>query len=269
MDLGLDGKVALITGGSEGIGKATAGRMAAEGATVVICARRHQVLERAAQDIEDATGAEVTAIPADVTQPTQLAGLFDRVVAGHGHIDILVNNAGQGANRPFEDLTDEAWQADLDLKLLAAIRCCRMAVPHMRARGGGRIINVTNVDAKAPGPGSLPASVSRAGGVALTKALSQGLRSRQHPRQHRLRRLYSKRAERQAGRAADRRQPGPDTGRLVRGDRKGGASVQGRAGGGGRRRHHVPCLSPRQLYNRRGNKHRRWPLRGGLVVQHH
>ena len=173
MDLGLDGKVALITGGSEGIGKATAGRMAAEGATVVICARRPQVLERAAQEIKDATGGNVTSIPADVTQPTQLAGLFDDIVADHGHIDILVNNAGQASNRPFEDLTDEAWQADLDLKLLAAIRCCRMAVPYMRARGGGRIINVTNVDGKAPGPGSLPASVSRAAGIALTKALSK------------------------------------------------------------------------------------------------
>ena len=173
MDLGLDGKVALITGGSEGIGKATATRMAAEGATVVICARRPEVLERAAEEIRRATGADVSAFPADVTEPAQFTALFDQILSRYGRIDILVNNAGRGANRPFQDLTDDAWHADLDLKLVGAIRCSRLAVPHMKAQGGGRIINVTNVDAKTPGTGSLPASVSRAAGIALTKALSK------------------------------------------------------------------------------------------------
>ena len=173
MDLGLKGKVALVTWGSEGIGKAAAKSMAAEGATVVICARRLEVLERAADEIRQATGGEVTAMQADVTQPDQLNGLFDKIISSHGRVDILVNNAGTSAGGYFGDVTDDAWQADLDLKLFAAIRCSRTAIPHMKAQGGGRIINVTNLGGKAPGPRSVPTSVSRAAGIALTKALSK------------------------------------------------------------------------------------------------
>ena len=172
MDLGLEGRVALVTGGSEGIGKAAAKSMAAEGARVVICARRPDVLERAADEIRRA-GGEVTPAQADVSQPDQIESLFDKIVTTYGRLDILVNNAGTAAGGYFEDVTDGAWQADLDLKLFAAIRCSRMAIPHMKAHGGGRIINVTNLGAKAPGPRSVPTSVSRAAGIALTKALSK------------------------------------------------------------------------------------------------
>jgi NAD(P)-dependent dehydrogenase (short-subunit alcohol dehydrogenase family) len=173
MDLGLKGRVALVTGGSEGIGKAAAKSMAAEGAKVVICARRPDVLESAADEIRAATGGEVMAVPADVSVPAQLESLFEEIIAAHGHIDILVNNAGTSAGGYFEEVTDADWQADLDLKLHAAIRSSRMAIPHMRAQGGGRIINVTNLGGKAPGPRSVPTSVSRAAGIALTKALSK------------------------------------------------------------------------------------------------
>ena len=173
MDLGLAGKVALVTGGSEGIGKAAASSMAAEGAKVVICARRADVLERAAHEIKDATGREVMPFPADVTEPEQLKNLFEAIIATHGRIDILVNNAGTAAGGFFGDVSDEAWQTDLDLKLFAAIRCSRIAIPYMKAQGGGRIINVTNLGGKAPGPRSVPTSVSRAAGIALTKALSK------------------------------------------------------------------------------------------------
>ena len=162
MDLGLTGKVALVTGGSEGIGKAAASTMAAEGAMVVICARRPDVLAMAADEISRATGGEVTPIPTDVTQPEQLKALFDEVMATYGRLDILVNNAGTSAAAHFGETTDEAWQTDLDLKLFAAIRCSRMAIPHMKSQGGGRIINVTNLGGKAPGPRSVPTSVSRA-----------------------------------------------------------------------------------------------------------
>ncbi len=173
MDLGLKGKVALVTGGSEGIGKAAAKRLAAEGARVVICARRPDVLEKAAAELREATGGEVTPIPADVSRPEDIKSLFDKVIATYGRIDILVNNAGTSAAGYFEDVTDEAWYADLELKLFAAIRCARQAIPHMKRQGGGRIINVTNLGAKAPGPRSVPTSVSRAAGLALTKALSK------------------------------------------------------------------------------------------------
>jgi NAD(P)-dependent dehydrogenase (short-subunit alcohol dehydrogenase family) len=173
MDLGLSGKVALVTGGSEGIGKAAARSLAAEGAKVTICARRPDVLDAAAAEIREATGGEVLAVPTDVTRPDLLKSLFGKVISTYGRIDILVNNAGTAAGGYFGDVDDEAWRADLDLKLFAAIRCSRMAIPHMRAQGGGRIINVTNLGGKAPGPSSVPTSVSRAAGIALTKALSK------------------------------------------------------------------------------------------------
>ena len=173
MDLGLRSKVALITGGSEGIGKAAARRLSMEGAEVVICARRARNLETAASEIRRDTGREVTTVQADVSQMAQIERLFDTVISTYGRIDILVNNAGAYSPGLFEEVTDEAWQADWDLKLFAAIRCSRLAIPHMKAQGGGRIINVTSVAAKAPGPSSVPTSVSRAAGVALTKAMSQ------------------------------------------------------------------------------------------------
>ena len=173
MDLGLAGKVAVVTGGSEGIGKAAAWRMADEGAAVVICARRADVLEAAAQELRDSTGGDVTGVPTDVSQPDQIQRLFDAVIDRHGRLDILVNNAGTSAAGHFGDTTDEAWRDDLDLKLFGAIRCSRLAIPHMRRVGGGRIINVTNLGGKAPGARSVPTSVSRAAGIALTKAMSK------------------------------------------------------------------------------------------------
>ena len=173
MDLGLKDKVALVTGGSEGIGKATAQALVAEGAKVVICARRSDVLATAADEIGRATSGEVTPVQADVTRPDQLTALFDEIIATYGRIDILVNNAGTSAAAYFGDTTDEVWQDDLDLKLFAAIRCSRMAIPHMKAQGGGRIINVTAGAGKAPGPRTVPTSVSRAAGIALTKTLSK------------------------------------------------------------------------------------------------
>ena len=173
MDMGLEGKVAVVTGGSEGIGKAAAWRMADEGAAVVICARRADVLEAAAEELRASTGGDVTAAPTDVTQPDQLRRLIDGTAERHGRLDILVNNAGTSAAGFFGDISDEAWSADLDLKLFGAIRCSRLAIPHMRRAGGGRIINVTNLGGKAPGPRSVPTSVSRAAGIALTKAMSK------------------------------------------------------------------------------------------------
>ena len=173
MDLGLHGKVAIVTGGSEGIGKAAAASMAAEGADVVIAARRADVLEAAAAEIRAGSNHRVVVIPTDVMDPDQVQALIDRTMEEFGRIDILVNNAGTSAGGAFLGVTDEAWQHDLDLKLYGAIRTSRLAVPLMRQQGGGRIINVTNLGAKAPGAASVPTSVSRAAGVALTKAMSK------------------------------------------------------------------------------------------------
>ncbi len=170
--LGLEGKVAIVTGGSEGLGRACAERLAREGARVAICARRKEVLERAAAAIERETGGEVLAQPADVTRAEEVDAFVARVVARWGGVDILVNNAGTSAAAGFEQVDDRAWLADIELKLLAAIRFCRLVIPHMKRRGGGRIINVTTVGGKAPAPRALPTSVTRAAGINLTKSLA-------------------------------------------------------------------------------------------------
>ena len=175
MDLGLTGKVALVTGGSEGIGKAAALSLVAEGAKATICARREDVLNGAADEIRAATGGEVLAVSADVSTAEGVQKVIDATLSQFGRLDILVNNAGTSAAGPFESVTDEGWQTDLDLKLFGAIRFCRLAIPHMREQGGGRIINVTNLGGRTPGPSSMPTSISRAAGIAITKGLSKDL----------------------------------------------------------------------------------------------
>ena len=177
MDLGLVGRVAIVTGGSDGIGRATAIALARDGARVAICARREDVLERAAETIRDETGGEVLAVRCDVTDAAQVNAMVERVVEQWGGVDILVNNAGTSAAHPFEDVTDEIWDADIGLKVYGAIYCSRAVLPLMRAAGGGRIINITTPGGKASGAGSLPTALSRAAGISLTKAMSKELAS--------------------------------------------------------------------------------------------
>ncbi|MBA3479246.1 MAG: SDR family oxidoreductase [Lautropia sp.] len=172
MNLGLEGKVAIITGGTQGIGKATAQRLAAEGAQVVICARGQERLDAVAAEIRQA-GGRVQAVPADVAGAEAAARIVDEAVRAFGRIDILVNNAGTSATGAFESTPDEAWQADFDLKLFGAVRLIRLVLPHMKRQGGGRIVNITNIGAKQPAAGSMPTTVTRAAGLAMTKALSK------------------------------------------------------------------------------------------------
>jgi 3-oxoacyl-[acyl-carrier protein] reductase len=172
LDLGLSGKIAIITGGSDGLGRAAAERLAREGVRVAIGARRKDHLERAAEAIRAATGGEVLAQVCDVTKADQVESLVNAVLARWGGVDILLNNAGTSAAAGFEQLDDAAWLADLDLKLMGAVRFCRLVIPHMKKRGGGRIVNVTTVGGKAPAPRALPTSVSRAAGINLTKSLA-------------------------------------------------------------------------------------------------
>jgi NAD(P)-dependent dehydrogenase (short-subunit alcohol dehydrogenase family) len=172
LDLGLGGKVAIITGGSEGLGRATAERFAREGARVAICARRKDVLGRAADGIRKATGGEVLAQPADVTQVADIEAFVNAAVARFNGVDILVNNAGTSSAAPFASVDDATWQRDFDLKVMGAIRFCRLVIPLMKQRGGGRIINVTTVGGKAPAARALPTSLTRAAGINLTKSLA-------------------------------------------------------------------------------------------------
>jgi NAD(P)-dependent dehydrogenase (short-subunit alcohol dehydrogenase family) len=172
MDLGLKDKVAIVTGGTQGIGRATALRLAEEGASVVIAARGPDLLERVAGEIR-AAGGRVAAVQADVSRADDCARLVAEAVKTFGRLDILVNNAGTSATGEFESVTDETWQADFELKLFAAIRLARLAIPYMKQQGGGRIVNVTNIGAKQPRAKSMPTTVTRAAGLAFTKALSQ------------------------------------------------------------------------------------------------
>ena len=175
MDMGLENKVAIITGGSEGIGKAAALSMAREGSKVVIVARRQEVLDAAAQEIKTATEGDVLALSADVTDPDSSRMVLQTTLDRYGHLDILVNNAGTSLAKEFEEVSDEEWEYDFDLKVWGAVRLIRMAVPEMRKVGGGRIINVTNLGGRTPGPASMPTSISRAAGIAITKGLSKDL----------------------------------------------------------------------------------------------
>ncbi|WP_159884946.1 SDR family NAD(P)-dependent oxidoreductase [Paenibacillus puerhi] len=175
MELGLQNKRAIVTGGSKGIGLATARTLASEGARVAIVARDEEGLKQAAGLIREQTGQEPVWISADVSVEEDVNRAVAEAVERLGGLDILVNNAGTSAARPFPEVTTEAWTADLDLKLFGAVHFARAALPHMREAGGGAIVNVTAVGGKTPGASSLPTSVSRAAGLALTKAMSKDL----------------------------------------------------------------------------------------------
>jgi 3-oxoacyl-[acyl-carrier protein] reductase len=172
MDIRLDGKAAFITGGSEGLGKAMAIKFADAGADIAILARSRDKLDAAKAEIEAAGGGKVCALPCDLLDGAATKAAFAEAEGALGKIDILVNNAGTSRALPFLDITEEQWQEDFELKLFAAVRLVRLALPAMKERRWGRIINVLNTGAKAPPAGGAPTAVSRAAGLALTKVLA-------------------------------------------------------------------------------------------------
>ena len=173
MHITLDNRAALITGGSKGLGLAMAKMFAGAGGHVALVARGEAALEAAAAEIRAAApAAKVVPIAADIRSAAGCADAFARAEKGLGQVDILINNAGTSQRGPFLTISDELWEDDLSLKLHAAIRLCRAVLPGMRERKWGRIINVLNIGAKAPAATSTPTSVSRAAGMALTKALA-------------------------------------------------------------------------------------------------
>ena len=172
MDVRMDGRVALITGGSRGLGRAMALKFAEAGADVAIVARRPDMLEKTRADIAGRVQARIQGYSCDVSDAGQIGTMFEAVIADFGKVDILVNNAGSSVTGPFEEVSDEVWQADLDLKLFAAIRLARLVLPGMKQRRWGRIINILNIGAKAPRALGAPTVVTRAAGMALTKVLA-------------------------------------------------------------------------------------------------
>ena len=172
MKLNLQGKVAIITGATQGIGRATAELFAAEGASVVIVARGRERLNAVVAAIEQA-GGKALGVQADMSKAEDCARIVPAALTAFGRVDILVNNAGTSNTGAFESVTDATWQSDFDLKLFGAVRLIRQAIPEMRKQGGGRIINITNIGAKQPRAKSMPTTVTRAAGLAMTKALSK------------------------------------------------------------------------------------------------
>ena len=167
MKLGLEGRRALVTGGSKGLGAAIARELVGEGVSVAICSRNEDEVLAAAGEIGAAH-----AQAADVTDREQVRDFVARSAEALGGIDFLVNNAGGAHPGNFEALTDENWAADYDVKVFSLIRCCREALPHMRAAGGGRIVNIGAVYSRYPDPTFFATSVNRAAGNSFTKTLA-------------------------------------------------------------------------------------------------
>jgi NAD(P)-dependent dehydrogenase (short-subunit alcohol dehydrogenase family) len=172
MELGLKGKVVAVTGGSEGIGRATVQRFVAEGAKVAFCARRKEALEKLAGEMRQA-GGDVMCMTADASKEGEMEAFIEATVKHYGRIDVVVNNAGGSGQAAFASVLDDAWQNDINIKVFAQIRTSRAAIPYMKKQGGGRIINLNMVGAKQPGASMFPTTVSRAAGLALTKGLSK------------------------------------------------------------------------------------------------
>ncbi len=171
MELGIEGRRAIVTGGSKGLGLAIARELVREGVGVAICARdEHEVL--AASDELAERGTRVHAQRADVTDPEQVRDFVARSAEALGGIDFLVNNAGRAHPGNFETLSDADWAADLDVKVFSLIRCCREVLPHMRAAGGGRIVNIGAVYGRYPDPAFFATSVNRAAGNSFTKTFA-------------------------------------------------------------------------------------------------
>jgi 3-oxoacyl-[acyl-carrier protein] reductase len=172
MDLGIRGKVALVTAASRGLGRATAEELAAEGAAVVMCARGKEALASAAQAIRNATSAEILDVQADVSNAEDIKRLIESAMNRFNQIDILVTNAGGPPSGPFESLGPEKWNDAIRLTLLSAVNLCRAVVPGMRQRKWGRIINVTSITVKQPVDGLMLSNSLRAGVTGFARTLA-------------------------------------------------------------------------------------------------
>ncbi len=172
MDLGLKDKVAIVTGGSTGIGGAVALALAQEGVDVAICARGVDLLEQTAKDIRAKAGRKVLAIRADVNKPEDIKNLVDTTVAQLGGVDILINNAVNSITALFLELRDEDWMNHINVKVMGYVRCTREVIPHMKRRGGGRIINMGGGAARDVSDRSMTNGVTNSGVANLAKNLA-------------------------------------------------------------------------------------------------
>ena len=175
MDTGLKGKVAIVTAASEGLGRAAAEALAAEGCRMAICSRRQSAIEQAGAEIRRAHGGEVLAVAADVRDASDIKRFVSTTVERFGGVDVLVTNAGGPKPGLFDALSDGDWYEAVDLLLMSVVRLSREAIPHMRQRGGGRIIHITSVAVKQPVPGLMLSNAVRTAVVGFSKTLSREL----------------------------------------------------------------------------------------------
>ena len=165
----LDGKIAVITGGNQGIGKSIAKQFAAEGANLAIAARNAEKLEAAANELRE-HGTDVLAHPTDVTDESAVQSLFDAVKKKYGRVDILVNNAGAFDGGRIDEVTLEGWNNVIGACLTGAFLCSRAAFSIMKDQGGGRILNIGSISAQRPRAGSAPYAAAKFGIWGLTQA---------------------------------------------------------------------------------------------------
>jgi len=175
MNLGLKGKVALVAGASQGMGRATALLFAREGAKVSICARGEAALRQAADMIRKETGAEVFSMVADMSKADDIQKFVGETVAQFGRLDVVVTNAGGPPPGEFTKFSDEDWHQAFSLSFMSAMRLTREAVPHLRKAGGGRVINITSYSVKEPIAGLVLSNAVRSGVIGLAKTLSREL----------------------------------------------------------------------------------------------
>jgi 3-oxoacyl-[acyl-carrier protein] reductase len=168
VDLGLEGRAAIVTGASRGIGRAIAAGLAAEGVRVLLCARDQGSLDEAAAAIP---GAEVLSV--DVTDPASTAAIVDRCRSAFGRLDVLVNNAGSALPKPLADLTADDWRESLEVNFLSAARLSVAAAPVMAAAGWGRIVHVASISGREPDPAFAPYSAAKAALLNLSTSLAQ------------------------------------------------------------------------------------------------
>jgi 3-oxoacyl-[acyl-carrier protein] reductase len=176
MDLGLTEKIAIVTGSSRGLGLASARALAAEGCRVCICARGEESLAEAAIEVEALAKKPgmVAAVQADVSTAAGVELVIERCVETFGGLDILVNNVGRAAGTDIVGTSDEEWQAALDETLFPAIRASRLAVPHMKVRGGGVILMIASIWGRESG-GRMTYNAVKAAEISLAKAMAQQL----------------------------------------------------------------------------------------------
>jgi 3-oxoacyl-[acyl-carrier protein] reductase len=175
MDLGINNRVGIVTGSSQGIGKAIAKSLVKEGVKVVICSRDIIKLKKISKNIEHSTGNKILPVKTDLTNKNDIKNLVEKTVQTFGKVDILINNTGGPPTMHFSETTDNDWKKAVDQLLMSVIKCTYEIIPYMKKQKWGRIINMTSFAAKQPYEGLILSNSIRAGILGLTKTLSNDL----------------------------------------------------------------------------------------------